>query len=89
MLPTLEAVLWMLEQIIERGFLYQEEAEYHTREDFGEELVYLNDNGNLALAPRLLAEFRRETEEKVVWERYSRRWRIREEGDAPGRQQGD
>jgi len=78
---------WMLDKIERDGYLYQESAVYDIAEMFGQQFVYENENGNLAIEKTVLAAFRRLSEETVVWERGQRVWRKRESCDLPGRQQ--
>jgi hypothetical protein len=76
----------MAEQVEDDGSLTQQEAADEILDKFGEDFVYENDNGNLAISKKVLKEFRKISEETVVWERSSRSWRKREDGDPPGRQ---
>lgn len=78
---------WMLEKIDADNPLYQYIAAADIREQFGNEFVHTNDNGNDAIAPSVLKAFRQLSAETVVWERTERCWRLRQAGDAPGRQQ--
>ena len=54
---------------------------------FGDDFVYINENGNLAIEKKVLNVFRKLTDDSVVWSRGERMWRLREENDEPGRQQ--
>jgi hypothetical protein len=76
---------WMVEQLKEEDPLYQEVVVYEIQERFGDEFVYENENGNLAISRKVLSEFRKRTERNVVWERGERLWRKREEYDGDGR----
>ena len=76
---------WMVSQIAEKGELYQEDAAYHIQQHFGNDFVYINDNGNLAIAKPVLAEFRKLTPADVVWVRSERYWRRRESFDESGK----
>lgn len=57
------------------------------RVQFGEEFVYINENGNLAIDRRVLKQFRALTGDDVVWDRTEFMWRKRETHDEPGREQ--
>jgi hypothetical protein len=46
--------------------MYQETVVYEILDRFGEEFVYDNENGNLAIARPVLKEFRKLTEDSVV-----------------------
>jgi hypothetical protein len=69
--------------------LYQEVIVYDIAQNFGDEFVYTNQNGNLAISRRVLEEFRKLTEATVVWERGERMWRKREPYDPPNKRQVD
>ena len=76
----------MIAELEERRFLYQEIVVRQILERFGDEHVYHNENGNLAISKKVLKEFRDRTPD-VVWERGGRLWRKRERYDAgTGRQ---
>ncbi len=78
---------WMLEQLKREDTLYQESAVGDIEDEFGDEFVYENENGNLAISKPVLAEFRKLTGTTVIWSRSERLWRFRERHDEPGRQQ--
>ncbi len=78
---------WMVEELERGQYLYQQVVASEIAERFGEEFTYVNQNGNLAIDPRVLAAFRRITEDTVVWERGERMWRKRNDADEPGRRQ--
>jgi len=79
---------WMLEQVEKYGELYQWDAVSSIIEIFGEEFSYVNDNGNDAISPKVLAAFRKLSGNKVVWERSERLWRERTDWDEDSRSQG-
>jgi len=78
---------WMLDQLRRNRELYQETAAFDIQQRFGEDFVYVNENGNLAIAQNVLAEFRKLTMGTVTWSRSERYWRFREKYDEPGRRQ--
>jgi hypothetical protein len=80
---------YMLQYLTKERYLYQEVIVYKIKNDFGDEFVYINQNGNLAIDRRVLTEFRKLTEGTVVWERGQRVWRKRESYDPPNRRQAD
>lgn len=84
-----DIAIWMMNEIKETGFLYQESAVYDIIEKFGEEFSYINENGNNAIDKKILYEFRKLTEDSVVWERREKLWRIREDHDTIGKRQVD
>lgn len=72
---------WMLDKIIKKRELYQEEIVYQIEEKFGSKFVYDNEAGNLAISREVLKEFRKLTEKTVVWSRIELCWRIRSADD--------
>ena len=80
---------WMRDKIIEDKTMFQEQVVYKIRDEFGEEFIYTNDNGNPAISKAVLKEFRKLTENLVVWEKGERCWRLRGEHDTPGKRQVD
>jgi hypothetical protein len=70
----------------EEDVLYQEVIVQEIQDEFGDDFVYDNESGNLAIKPEVLEEFRVLTPD-VVWLRSERCWRAREDGDEPGRSQ--
>lgn len=68
---------WMVELMGNSHWLYQEVVVRKIRERWGDEYVYNNRNGNLAISKPVLKEFRKLTENSLVWERGERAWRPR------------
>lgn len=75
----------MKEEIEARGELDQEDAVDYIEKNFGGEHTYFNYGGGVSISRRVLREFRKLTENTVVWERSDRYWRLRKEYDGPGR----
>ena len=67
------------------GELHQQDIVYDIERHFGPEFTYLNENGNPAIKPAVLKEFRKLTEGKVIWVRSERYWRWRTSEDGEGR----
>lgn len=78
---------WMVEELKREKFLYQETVVYDITSKFGNEFTYINDNGNLVIDRRVLREFRKLTEDWVVWEKSERLWRLRAAYDTFGKRQ--
>lgn len=74
---------YMARRLAAEGILDQEDAAGSIERKFGEQFLYTNDNGNPAIDPKVLAEFRKLTP-NAVWERTSKSWRNRETFDTPG-----
>ena len=78
---------WMLDQVEDRGGLYQHRAVRHIIREFGVEWSYVNANGNRAIDERILAAFRTLSEHDVIWNRGARAWRKRRAYHREGRLQ--
>jgi hypothetical protein len=78
---------WMLKEYSLNNYLGQESTVFEISKKFGEEFVYTNENGNMAISRKVLNVFRSITSKTVVWDRSERAWRKREEFDEPSRQQ--
>lgn len=72
-------------EVNKEGVLYQTDAAELIEKLFGNQFLIENDTGGVSIRPDVLAEFRRFTEESVVWDRAERAWRKREKYDGPGR----
>jgi hypothetical protein len=88
-ITALDVAKWMKEIVLDEEILYQETAVYDIIDNFGEEFVYYNQNGNPAISKDVLKEFRKLTEESVVWVRGERMWRKRTSDDDPQKRQSD
>ncbi len=84
-----EIAEWMLVQLNQKQRLYQEAVVLDIRSEFGEEFVYFNENGNLAIDRRVFKEFRAITGDDVVWDQTEFMWRKREGHDEPARRAVD
>lgn len=82
-----DVAAWMLGELDRALWLYQETVVYQIKEKFGDDFVYINQNGNLAIRKDILTSFRKLTGDEVIWERGSRAWRRRQAHDGKGRQQ--
>jgi hypothetical protein len=82
-----QVAAWMAEKLRLEGEIYQDDIAPEISSCFGGDYTYENELGNLAISKDVLAEFRKLTGDKVIWERGRRLWRFREQGDEPGRMQ--
>ena len=73
---------WMVSEYEKRKELRQRDAVQGIKSQFGEEFTMINNNGNLAIIPTVLAEFCR-LKPDIVWETDTFRWRERTEKDDP------
>lgn len=74
MATTTEIAQWMVDRITETQYETQEEMVSNIEEMFGPDWVYDNDNGNPAISPKVLAEFRKLHAGSIEWDRSERAW---------------
>lgn len=68
--PTADQVAeWMVEEIRFRGILHQGDAIAYVKEHFGEQFVFVNENGNASLSKEVKKAFRKLHKGKVAWDR--------------------
>jgi len=89
MASSKDVAVFMLQQLKQYQVLYQEAIVYEIASKFGDKFTYINRNGNLSIDKHVLQEFRKLTEDSVVWQMGERAWRLRHDYDPPGRQQLD
>lgn len=65
---------WMVQEIRFKGILYQTEAISYVREHFGEEFVYVNENGNASLEKEVKKAFRKLHGGRIAWDRDGFMW---------------
>jgi hypothetical protein len=81
--PSSEDVAeWMLGEVARRGRLFQVDALEAILERFGPSFIFRDDNGIVAIRPKVLKAFRDLSGDDVTW---SRRWKYWEgRGTYPG-----
>ena len=66
---------FMINEILEKGYVYQEYLVHDIQEKFGEEYVYVNENGNLAISKKVLNEFKKLKDVNgIEWDNRERCW---------------
>ena len=66
---------FMINEILEKGYVYQEYLVHDIQEKFGDDFVYINENGNLAISKKVLNEFKKLKEQNnIEWYRSERCW---------------
>lgn len=65
---------WMVQEIRFKGILYQTEAISYVREHFGEEFVFVNENGNASLEKEVKKAFRKLHGGRIAWDRDGFMW---------------
>ena len=79
-----EVAKWMVEQMADGNYMYQQSIVYQIREKFGEEFTFYNQNGNAGIRKDVLAAFKNLTPD-VVWSRSNQYWRKRTDHDTLGK----
>lgn len=78
-------ISWMLSKLEREACLYQDDVvDYLVKNSFEQYLIE-NSEGNQVLNRKLLEEFKKHTEDDVVWVRTELYWRWRVFEDEPGR----
>ena len=77
---------WMADKLAVDGILYQRDAAEHIATAFGDQFLYENANGNLAIKRNVLDAFGVLTPDAGFHQSY-KAWEPRKPGDAPGRRQ--
>ena len=84
-----EVAAHMAEQVTKDEWgLDQPAIVFQIKENFGDEFVYDNSGGNMAINRKVLAKFRKLTRDDVIWDGSLKVWRKRAKYDMPGRRQG-
>lgn len=66
---------FMISEILEKGYVYQEYIVQDIQEKFGDDFVYINENGNLAISKKVLNEFKKLKEQNnIEWDRSDKSW---------------
>jgi hypothetical protein len=83
---------WMVAQLEEEDELPQQATALQIQERFGDDFVCLDAYGELGIARKVLYQFRKLTDDTVVWVAVqgnwtSGFWRKRDPGDREGRRQ--
>lgn len=80
-----EVSQWMRSKLDLEGCLYQDDVVDYLVKFNINSLLRENSDGNLALERQLLNEFRKLTQDEVVWVKPNMYWRFRVREDEPGR----
>lgn len=69
-----EVAEWMVKEIQFTGTLYQTAAIDYVKEHFGEEFVFVNENGNASLSKDVKKAFRKLHGGRIAWDRDGFLW---------------
>ncbi|GGA34435.1 DUF6953 family protein [Paenibacillus physcomitrellae] len=64
-----EVAEWMVKEIRSTGTLYQTDAIEYVKAQFGEQFVFVNENGNTSLSKEVKKAFRKLHGGKIAWDR--------------------
>lgn len=65
---------WMVQEIKFTGTLHQEGAIEYVKTHFGEEFVFVNENGNTSLSKEVKKAFRKLHRGQIAWDRDAFMW---------------
>ena len=66
---------FMISEIVDKWYAHQETTVFDIQNKFGDEFVYINENGNLAISKQVLNEFKKLKEANDIgWDRSERCW---------------
>ncbi|WP_020620775.1 DUF6953 family protein [Paenibacillus daejeonensis] len=60
---------WMLAEVKERGILRQEDVVQHIADNYGEQYLYTNENGNQSIDKEVKKLFKKLHRGKAAWDR--------------------
>ncbi|MEK3771964.1 hypothetical protein MKY14_25875 [Paenibacillus sp. FSL R5-0887] len=69
-----EVAEWMVKEIRFTGTLHQTAAIEYVKENFGEEFVFVNENGNASLSKEVKKAFRKLHGGRIAWDRDGFLW---------------
>lgn len=69
---------WIFDEIMQGDWVYHENIVYEILDKFGDDFVYYNENGNLAIGKGVLKEFNKLKKQlptgEIIWDRSERAW---------------
>ncbi|AIQ50330.1 DUF6953 family protein [Paenibacillus sp. FSL R7-0331] len=69
-----EVAEWMVKEIRFTGTLHQTAAIEYVKDNFGEQFVFVNENGNASLAKDVKKAFRKLHGGRIAWDRDAFLW---------------
>ncbi|AWV31429.1 DUF6953 family protein [Paenibacillus odorifer] len=69
-----EVAEWMVKEIRFTGTLHQTTAIEYVKENFGEQFVFVNENGNASLSKEVKKAFRKLHGGRIAWDRDGFLW---------------
>ncbi len=75
---TKDVAQFMLQKLQTNDYLLQEQIVLDIKKEFGEEFVYINENGNPAIAKKVLTVFGKlKKEYDIEWDNHDKSWRFK------------
>lgn len=75
MADTIEVAQFMLNKLQENNSLYQYDTVIDIENIYGDEFVYQNENGNMAIAKKVLTAFSKlKKEHNIEWDKSEKAW---------------
>jgi hypothetical protein len=71
---SVEVAEWMFSELKNSGVLYQTAAVNYIKEQFGEQFIYVNDNGHESIDKEVKKAFKRLHGGKAAWDRDAFYW---------------
>lgn len=70
-----EIAKWLYEKILEEQVVFQYNAVREIEDNFGQEYIYVNKNGNKAISEKITAHFRKINKGNLItWDGYGYKW---------------
>lgn len=73
---AMDVAQWMVDRIRAEKLEYQEVMVHEIDTRIGSEWVYENENGNPAISPKVLTQFRKLHGDSIEWDRTERAWSV-------------
>lgn len=66
---------FMFDELEKNNSLYQSEVVYDIEKTYGNDFIYENENGNMAISKQVLNEFKKfKKEHDIEWDRSEKAW---------------
>lgn len=66
---TYDVAEWMIKEVRFSGILYQQDAVHYILTNFGEEFIYVNENGNQSISKDVKKIFKKLHSGRAAWDR--------------------
>ncbi|OXM14814.1 DUF6953 family protein [Paenibacillus herberti] len=67
--PEQKIAQWMVDEIRDKSLLRQEDAIAHVRSHYGDQYVFVNEQGNASLEKEVKKAFRKLHRGRIAWDR--------------------